>query len=92
MPAPRIRGGPAFLCGAPLRRPARARPARALCTMAGAVAARPQPGVHTLYVKAGPAGAVRGDCPFSMKAMLALAAKDVAFDERWVDFAAKPDW
>lgn len=92
MPALRVRGAPAFLGGAPLPSPPRARPPRALCMMAGAPAARPQPGAHTLYVKAGPGGATRGDCPFSMKAMLALAAKDIAFDERWVDFAAKPDW
>lgn len=92
MPASRPREGLAFFGGAPLPRLPNLRVKRGLCTMVGAVAARPLPGVHTLYVKAGAGGAVRGDCPFSAKAMLALAVKGVAFDERWIDFADKPAW
>jgi glutathione S-transferase len=55
-------------------------------------AARPAPGATTLYVKGGPGGASRGDCPFSCKALLALNLKRVPHVEGWVDFAAKPAW
>lgn len=55
-------------------------------------AARPAPGVATLYVKGGPGGDVRGDCPFSMKAALALHLRKVEFVEQWIDFSDKPGW
>lgn len=57
--------------------------------------ARPRPGVMTLYVKGQrtPGGdLVRGACPFSAKAMLAMRLKGLEYEEQWIDFSAKPDW
>lgn len=56
------------------------------------LATRPAPRTATLYVKGGPSGLSRGDCPFSTKAALALHLREVPFVEQWVDFANKPEW
>lgn len=56
------------------------------------VATPPEPGASVLYVKAGEDGKCLGDCPFSMKANLALKIKGLETDVRMIDLSDKPDW
>lgn len=52
----------------------------------------PVDGVMTLFAKAGPDGKSMGDCPFTMKANLALRFRGVEFDTQFIDLANKPQW
>ncbi|OSX74390.1 hypothetical protein BU14_0291s0009 [Porphyra umbilicalis] len=61
---------------------------RGVVTMA---AATPTDTKGIMYVKAGPDGKSVGDCPFSLKALLAAALKGVAVDIVPVDLSNKPD-
>lgn len=45
-----------------------------------------------LLAKAGPTGTALGDCPFTMKANLALRYSAVQFDVHYIDTKNKPAW
>jgi glutathione dehydrogenase/transferase len=52
----------------------------------------PKAGSAVLYIKAGEDGQSIGDCPFSMKANLALRLKGTPADVETINFERKPDW
>jgi glutathione dehydrogenase/transferase len=52
----------------------------------------PKAGSAVLYIKAGEDGKSIGDCPFSMKANLALRLKGTPADVQTINFERKPDW
>jgi glutathione S-transferase len=52
----------------------------------------PKSGTAVLYVKAGKDGNSVGDCPFSMKANLALRLKDKSTEVQTIDLQHKPAW
>lgn len=55
-------------------------------------ASPPKAGTATLYVKAAENGVDIGDCPFSMKANLALHFKKVDTEVQVIDLGNKPGW
>lgn len=61
-------------------------------SMASASEAPPLGEGMWLFTKAGPDGSSLGDCPFTMKANLALRFKRADFGVQSVDLANKPQW
>lgn len=62
------------------------------CSNFTMVASPPKQGTATLYVKAAENGEDVGDCPFSMKANLALRFKKVDNEVQVIDLRNKPGW
>lgn len=88
-PLRRAFGSPVPLA-APSRRRAVARPLTDWWAAATMSAVEAPSATGVVYVKAGPDGTSVGDCPFSLKVLLAAALKGVAVDVVPVDLSNKP--